>query len=129
VSFENVSRQFSTAEEPVLTAVAVNRPVARADPLGFGTSWRAFRTVRTDATEPSCARISPPRFVGVWTLTYVPPFWSAASTVASSSAVPVAPLVHGPQSDTDTGPGCPGAPVWIWAATASPVRLLKVSRH
>ena len=56
---------------------------------------------------PTWPRISPARFLSVWTLTSAPPVWMAASTVASTLAVPLAGLVHGPQRDTTTGPGCP----------------------
>ena len=51
VSFENVNRQLTTAEEPDLTAVIVNLPAARAALFGFGTSCRAFRAVRTLETD------------------------------------------------------------------------------
>src|SRR5207247_6597581 len=42
-------------------------------------------------------------------------------------AVPLAPLVHGAQRGTTTGPGVPGAPMWMCAAVAGPVRLLNES--
>src|SRR2546430_1080073 len=43
--------------------------------------------------------------------------------------VPVWPLWHGPQSGTITGPAVPGFPLWMWAASALPVRCAKVSFH
>ena len=35
--------------------------------------------------------------------------------------------MHGPQSGTITAPATPALPLWIWAATALPLRPLKVS--
>ena len=61
--------------------------------------------------------------------TYAPPFWRAVSADASALAVPLAGLVHGPQSATATGPGWPVRPVWMWAAAAGPVSPLNVIVH
>jgi hypothetical protein len=65
----------------------------------------------------------------VWTFTYVRPASIAASTVASTFALPLAPLSHGPQSGTDTGPAVPRAAVCTCAAMPAPVKPLKVSVH
>src|SRR6266568_450817 len=49
--------------------------------------------------------------------------------IALMFAVPVAPLVHGLQSGTTTGPGTPRAAIWMCAAMASPVRPPNDSRQ
>src|SRR2546430_1028394 len=78
-------------------------------------------------TAGSWPRISPAAFLRVWTFTYVRPDSSANRTEAFTVAVPLAPLVHGAQRGTTTGPGVPGAPMWMCAAAAGPVRLLNES--
>src|SRR5213080_181011 len=74
-------------------------------------------------------RISPAPFFRVCTFTYARPDSSTVSTEASTVARPLAPLLHGLQSGTITGPGTPRRPLWMWAAMAFPVRRLKVRRH
>src|SRR5438034_8395076 len=44
-------------------------------------------------------------------------------------AVPFAPLLHGPQSGTATGPDTPTLPIWMCEAVAAPVRCENVSRQ
>src|SRR5688572_17861227 len=80
-------------------------------------------------TAPIWPRISPAGLRGVWMFTYARPASSAASTEPRSVTVLRTPLRHGPHSGTATGPDLPRAPVWMWAAVARPVSLLKVSRH
>src|SRR4029078_5199878 len=41
--------------------------------------------------------------------------------------LPVWPFLQGPQSGTTTGPATPGLPMWMWAASALPVRRGYVS--
>ena len=40
---------------------------------------------------------------------------------------PVWPVLHGPHSGTITAPATPALPLWTWAATAFPLRPVKVS--
>ena len=65
----------------------------------------------------------------MWTFTYVFPLSSALRTDALTVARPCAPLLHGAQSGTITGPGTPGAPLWMCAAIARPLSFENVSRQ
>ena len=65
----------------------------------------------------------------MWTFTYAPPSSIAWSTASVRFPVPLAGLVHGPQSASTTGPGVPAAPVWMWAAIAFPVSPLNDNSH
>ena len=119
-----------TPDVPLRVIVAVNVPRARASlPLGLGRSSAARSVVLALATIETWSRISPAGFVGVCTLTYARSFWIASRTVASTGAVPVAPLVHGAQSGIRTGPATPRAATCTCAAMALPVRLLNSSRQ
>jgi hypothetical protein len=108
----NVKRQDTTADVPDFVTVTVKVPRARRTlPLGFGLSWLARSATFALAVDDTWPRISPAGFVLVWTFTYAVPFWIASSTVALMFAVPVAPLVHGVQRGTTTGPALPGSPM------------------
>ncbi len=98
---------------------ACSARAARAAPQGVSLS----------GSDGTCPRISPAVFFGVWTFTYVRPVSSAARAAAFRVAVPRAPLRHGPQSGTATGPAFPRAPMWMCAAMARPVRRENVSRQ
>src|SRR5919197_2927327 len=96
----------------------------RCPPLSSTTYWAADTTYSVALIWP---RISPPLFLAVWAFTYVAPCSIASRAEDVTVTVFETGDLHGPQSETMTGPEVPALPLWMCAANALPLRCENVS--